>query len=217
LHKESFQKTTPIMKNKILVLVFLLFFAISAFAKNSSDITFVSYEQSWLDYNGTLALKNNTTEEIHNIKFLIVYLDMEGNELDYEEYERYVTIAPGMTKKIDIPAYEHSRSYHYYKSKDGYGNPAFNIKFELKDYNTGLGNIVNSDGIGGTILTIITIVVILCIGISIGLYVLVAIMAKKRHRNVILWVLLSVFVSPIITIIILLVVGEDKSQIENFE
>ena len=78
--------------------------AISVFAVDSSDISFVSYEQGWLDSKGTLALKNNTTEEIRNVKFLITYLDMSGNELDYEEYERRVTIAPGMTKKLDIPA-----------------------------------------------------------------------------------------------------------------
>ena len=111
---------------------------VSAFAINKdleSDITMVSYEQSWLDSKGTLALKNNTSEEINNLVFVITYLDMSGNELDYEEFNKRINIDPGMTKKLDIPAYEHSRNYHYYKTKDDFGHPAFKIKFKLKDYN----------------------------------------------------------------------------------
>ena len=61
---------------------------------------------------------------------------MSGNELDYEEFIRRVSIAPGMTKKLDIPAYEHGRNYHYYKSENmPGGSPSFKIKFQLKDYN----------------------------------------------------------------------------------
>lgn len=61
---------------------------------------------------------------------------MSGNELDYEEFTRRVSIAPGMTKKLDIPAYEHGRNYHYYKSENmPGGSPSFKIKFQLKDYN----------------------------------------------------------------------------------
>ena len=70
----------------------------------------VSYEQGWLDSEGTLALKNNSSEEVKNVVFLITYLDMSGNELDHEEFSRRVSIASGMTKKVDIPAYEHDRN-----------------------------------------------------------------------------------------------------------
>ena len=83
-----------------------------AFAANKdleNDITMVSYEQSWLDSKATLALKNNSSEEVNNVLFLIIYLDMSDNELDYEEFTKRVSIAPGMTKKLDIPAYEHDR------------------------------------------------------------------------------------------------------------
>ncbi len=61
----------------------------------------VSYEQGWLDSDGTLALKNNTDRNINNVSFRITYLDMSGNALDYEEYSLRVDTAPGMTRKID--------------------------------------------------------------------------------------------------------------------
>ncbi len=116
-----------------------VFMAVTSLAANKDlekDITMVSYEQGWLDSEGTLALKNNSSEEVTNVVFLITYLDMSGNELDYEEFTRRVSIAPGMTRKLDIPAYEHDRNYHYYKSENmPGGSPSFKIKFKLKDYN----------------------------------------------------------------------------------
>ena len=61
---------------------------------------------------------------------------MKGNPMDYETFSYDINIAPGMTKKLDIPAYEHGRRYHYYKTKDEFGNPAFKLRYELKGYNS---------------------------------------------------------------------------------
>ena len=108
-----------------------VFMAVTSLAANKDlekDITMVSYEQGWLDSEGTLALKNNSSEEVTNVVFLITYLDMSGNELDYEEFTRRISIAPGMTRKLDIPAYEHDRNYHYYKSENmPGGSPPFRL------------------------------------------------------------------------------------------
>lgn len=46
--------------------------------------------------------------------------------------------------------------------------------------------------------------------IYVGLYVLVAMMAKSRHREVALWLILSLFISPFIVMIILLCIGDDE-------
>ena len=219
---------------KRITLLLALFVSFTAFAKDlSKDITMVSYEQSWLDSEGTLALKNNTNEEIRNIVFLIKYLDMSGNELDYEEFSEFVSIAPGMTKKINIPAYEHSRFYHYYKSKGDSENPAFKINFQLKDYNVpneelsgsddsdyyGSYNDTRSNSESDTFTSgfffMMIIILLVAISVSVGLFVLVALMAQRRHRNVVLWVLLSILASPLLMIIILLIIGDDPAAIEN--
>ena len=100
-------------KKRFVIALLSIFLALTAYAVDKDlekDITMVSYEQGWLDSEGTLALKNNSSEEVKNVVFLITYLDMSGNELDYEEFSRRVSIAPGMTKKVDIPAYEHDRN-----------------------------------------------------------------------------------------------------------
>lgn len=140
-----------------------------------------------------------------------------------------------MTKKLDIPAYEHSRNYHYYKSENmPGGSPSFKIKFELKDYNMVQSEANEDDDYSvlddynykdkdygseysATYMIIAIIAVLFFIGISVGLYVLVAIMAQKRHRSVVLWVLLSIIASPLLIIIILLVVGNDNKYIDNFD
>ena len=212
---------------KIFSILFVMMCALGAWAQKNleKDITMVSYEQRWLDDEGTLALKNNTNEEVKNMAFLITYLDMSGTELDYKEYTRNVNIAPGMTRKVDIPAYEHERHYHYYLTKDDLRNPAFKIKFELKDYNmeeekfveqTDLAMDNNRGGdslpwaeLGGVALIGI-LVVLFALGVTVGLYVIVAVMAKQRHRNIVLWLLLSILTTPLVVIIILLVIGKSE-------
>lgn len=211
------------MNKKTLTAFICLFMSISLFAASKSaetDISMVSYEQSWLDSEGTLALKNNTNENIHNIKFLIVYQDMSGKQLHYEEFSKKVSIAPGMTRKINIKAYEHERNYHYYKSENlPGGSPAFKIEFKLLDYNTASpqkreypldsDTEAETDEIFYSLLPFLYIIfVLLTIGICIGSYVLVAVMAKKRKREAAVWILLSFFATPILIIIILLCIGD---------
>ena len=204
--------------------------ALAANKDFEKDITMVSYEQGWLDSEGTLALKNNSSEEVKNVVFLITYLDMSGNELDYKEFTRRVNIASGMTRKLDIPAYEYSRNYHYYKSENmPGGSPSFKIKFKLKDYNVEeepesiddytLGRYgydhVQSEGNEGLYVIIAIVGLLFFIGITVGLYVLVAVMAQKRNRSVVVWVLLSLLATPLLMIIILLAIGKNDNYIEN--
>ena len=59
-------------------------------------------------------------------------------------------------------------------------------------------------------LIILLAIMVLVLILFVGLYVLVAMMAKHRHREVALWLILSFFISPFIVIIILLCIGEDE-------
>lgn len=144
---------------------------------------------------------------------------MSGRELDYDNFFEEVEIGPGKTKKIDIRAYEHSRSYHYYKSENSpTGSPAFNVKFELLEYNSYKTRYAYEDNfveVPGSESETAIVAGILILSFIIGLYILAAVMAKKRNRNVALWVLLSVIASPLLIIIILLVIGEDD-RIDEF-
>ena len=225
---------------KLILCLLGCLFSLSIEATDKADlndaVSMVSYEQRWLDYNGTIALKNNTGTDIHNVNFIITYLDMSDQPLDYEEYTVEVDIAPGMTKKVDIPAYEHDRSYSYYKSEASPSEPhRFKIKYELKGYNIQNPDKVISDdedlsiydenfeptdfhpqdNIGWYVFLVI-IVSLFILGIGIGLYVLVAVMAKKRNRNVVLWILLSLVGTPLLMIIILLCIGDADDDSDNF-
>ena len=209
------------IRRRLTTALLSLLLSIVAFAAQKNldkDITMVTYEQGWMDTNGALSLKNNTGVEVKNVVFLITYLDMSGNELDYEEFNKSVSIAPGKTKKIDIPAYEQERFYHYYKSPGNEMEPktAFKIKFQLKDNSSSLIRERNTKD--GFYLIIAISILLFLIGISIGLYVMVAVMAQKRNRNVVIWILLSLIATPLLMIIILLAIGENKDynpQIRN--
>lgn len=208
-------KTSISNTSKKISILFINFFVIFAVSAINNDITMVSYEQSWLDSEGTIALKNNTNKEIHNVVFQITYLDMKDTELDYQIFNKNISIAPGKTKKLDITAYEHNRQYHYYKTKDNCGNPTFKIKFLLKDYNvkSPQNDETTESGFPFIVPIISIILFIVFISICVGIYVLVAIMAKKRKRNAALWVVLSMVASPFLIIIILLCIGtEDKEE-----
>lgn len=187
-------------------------------------VTLVSYEQTWRDSEATLALKNNTDEEIEAVKFLVKYLDMEGNEMDYGEYEEAVSIAPGMTRKVNIAAYEHGRCYYYYESEGlrTMGQP-FKVAFLLQDYRTASGGEESgaadvedlfAAGAAGMAGVAVVLVILSFVG-YIALFVLVAVMAKKRGREVALWVLLSLFTTPVLVAIILLVIGDSDAERRN--
>lgn len=61
--------------------------------------------------------------------------------------------------------------------------------------------------------TLLFILILLTCGISAGLYVLVAVMAKNRNRSVVMWLLLSILATPLLMIIILLCIGKDEHYV----
>ena len=201
---------------KLLTILFLVC-SISVFAdvNNKDAVTMENFEQHWLDHEATIALKNNTNEEIYNVAYRITYLDMNGKALDYKDFTSTIDIEPGMVKKADIPAYEHKRFYQYYKNAEKYDDhPKFKVAFKLKGYNIETEQI-KSDNTGSYdtddfkiygISIMLFSLFLLCI--YIGLYVLTAVMAQRRHRSAALWVITSLFTTPVITIIILLCIGD---------
>lgn len=195
-------------------IVFTIFMVtMPALAENKdleNDITMVSYEQSSFDYEGVIALKNNTNEEIRSVEFRLIYLDMSGNELDYQDFSEFVSIAPGMTKKVNVIAYEKNRDYYYYKTEDADLIPKsytpFDVKFQLMGYNNGATSnfppVLLFFGLG-----------ILGIIVGIALFVLVGIIAKRYNRDVLLWVVLSFIITPLVSLVSLLIMGKkDKIQ-----
>lgn len=204
------------------LIVFAALFSLVSFAISKDSVnavTMVSYEQGWMDYNATLSLKNNTDKDVHNVSYRITYMDMAGKPLDYEDFVSEVSIAPGMTKKVDIEAYEHERNYSYYKSEADYTHPhKFKVKFELTGLNIpndsisagsadlpGIVGAPKSDGFGD-----LAIIVGALIGLSIfvGIYVLVGVMARNRNRSAAAWVIVSFFTTPLLAIILLLCIGK---------
>ena len=187
----------------------------------------VTYEQSYFDREGALSLKNNTDTEINNVSFRITYLDINGNALDYEDFSETVDIAPGMTKKIEIPAFGRDKYYSYYESEATLSNPKkFKIKFELMGYNEDQSKVSgNSDPMAdildsyntafGLTFLVIILFCIFMFGTYVGLYILVAFMAKRRYRNPALWILVSVFTTPLIAAIILLCIGKSYDAVEG--
>ncbi len=211
------------MRKLLTILMLTISLSMSATSKDTLNaVSMVSYEQGWLDSEGTLALKNNTNEDISNVTYRITYLDMKGNPLDYEEYTSEIDVAPGMTKKVNVPAYEHERNYSYYTSEASLTRPhRFKIKFEVTAYNTpdAESNLTNSDSYvpynNSGIYLWVAIFMLLALGAYVGMYVLVAVMANRRNRNAALWVLVSIFATPLLAIILLLCLGKQYNPYDD--
>lgn len=186
---------------------------------SSEAITLVSYEQSWLDSRGTLALRNNTNATIKSISFRMLYLDMQGNQLDYNDFTRTVDIAPGMVRKVDIPAYEHDRSYSYYKSEaSSSSSHRFKVKFQLQSYYDSNSEGQQSTDVYGARyddiirLRTIFLVAIPFIGIIyVALLICVGRMAQKRQRSTPLWIMVSLFATPLVAILLLYCFGDSDN------
>ncbi len=101
---------------------------------DTNAVTLVSYSHDWLDYNAQISVKNNTDKEITSITGRMIYYDMSGNMLDYQDFTKRIDIDACMTKLFELRGYNHKEDYAYYKNRTSSTHPhnKYKVEFQLK-------------------------------------------------------------------------------------
>lgn len=101
---------------------------------DANAVVMTSYSHDWVQPMAQISVKNNTDKAITSITGRMIYYDMSGNMLDYQDFTKYIDIDAGMTKRFELRGYNNEEHYAYYKNRLYDEYKKYKVEFQLKSY-----------------------------------------------------------------------------------
>ncbi len=107
-------------------------------SKNLNSVSLAFFEKTFAEFKESISLKNNTNLTIKNIKGLMLYYDMNGNQISYNYIALEDILFPRMAKLKEYRSFDQNQNFTYAYGKDSDYNKRtsfqFTVQFRLLDY-----------------------------------------------------------------------------------
>lgn len=185
-------------------------------------VSMAEYRQEIDDSIAVITLLNNTADTVHNVEFVLTYMSCHGKELLTKTYLKHDEILPGESCEIELPRFSMDSIYHdYAKARGCKAGETFDVMYEMIRYNLAKEETIPGGVHQGMwwsmfLLSLIVLPVILVI-IYFATMIATGIMARRRHRSVVKWLLLSLLITPVISVFVLMIVGDAKKKYDKYD
>lgn len=100
----------------------------------SDALVMAAYQHDCLTPTASFSVRNTTGKTVVAFKVRIIYYDMKGAMLDYQDISKEIQIEPDMVRMVEIDGFKWKDKYVYHTSRNAdYGRP-YKVTFALLSY-----------------------------------------------------------------------------------
>lgn len=100
----------------------------------SDALVMAAYQHDCLTPTASFSVRNTTGKTVVAFKVRIIYFDMKGTMLDYQDISIDIKIEPDMVRKVEIEGFGWKDKYVYHQSRNADYGRQYQVDFQLLSY-----------------------------------------------------------------------------------